>query len=37
MGKEAELFKAAKSGNVTYLRRVFAPYLKKGSTAPLGG
>ena len=31
MGKEAELFKAAQTGNNALLERVFASYLKKNS------
>ena len=29
MGKDTELFKAAKTGNNSVLERAFAPYLKK--------
>lgn len=35
MGKDSELFKAAKTGNNAFLERVFASYLKKSS--PHGG
>ena len=30
MGKDVELFKAAKTGNNAFLERIFASFLKKG-------
>jgi len=36
MGKEAELFKAAQSGNTALLERVFASYLKKQGSGGFG-
>ena len=37
MGKDSELFKAAKVGNNALIERVFASYLKKASPQAGGG
>ena len=37
MGKDSELFKAAKSGNNALIERLFASYLKKANPQAGGG
>ena len=37
MGKDSELFKAAKTGNNALLERVFASYLRKANPQSSGG
>ena len=37
MGRDTELFKAAKTGNTAFLERMFASYLKKNTHSHVFG